>query len=54
MIMRKEPTKSGFEYDVVCYRRIYCYTQRAGVCGKAKRQMNKRNRHEWKQTNGGE
>ena len=34
----KERTKTGFEVDVVCARRIYIYTGRAGVCKKAKRQ----------------
>lgn len=43
----KEPTKTGFEVDVVCARRIYTYTQRAGVCKKAKRQINRRNRRKW-------
>ena len=47
--MNKEPTKSGFEVDCICARRMYCFTQKAGVCRKAKRQMNRRNRHEWKQ-----
>ena len=47
--MRKEPTKTGFEVDVVHARRIYKYTGRAGVCKRAKRQMNRRNRHEWRQ-----
>jgi len=40
--MSKEPTKSGFEVDVIEGRKFYCYTQRAGVCRKAKRQMNRR------------
>lgn len=44
----KEPTKTEFEVDVVCARRIYTYTQRAGVCKKAKRQINRRNRHDWR------
>jgi len=47
--MRKEPAKSGFEQDVVTgWRRVLCYTLRAGVCKKAKRQMNKRFRRKWK------
>ena len=45
--MNKEPTKTGFEVDVVHARRWYCFTQRAGVCRKAKRQMNRRARHNW-------
>jgi len=49
-VVRKEPTKTGFEVDVVHARRIYKYTGRAGVCKKAKRQMNRRNRHEWRQS----
>lgn len=38
------PYKSGFEQDVFSNRarQRYCYTQRAGVCKKAKRQYNKR------------
>ena len=45
----KEPTKTGFEEDVICARKMYLYTQKAGVCKKAKRQINRRSRHEWKQ-----
>lgn len=47
--MRKEPTKTAFEQDVVHARDIYTYTARAGVCKKAKRSMNKRSRREWRQ-----
>jgi len=46
--VRKEPAKTGFEIDVVCARRIYKYTGHAGVCRKAKRQMNRRHRREWR------
>ena len=41
----KEPPKSGFEVDVICARHIYKYTAQAGVCKKAKRQINRRGRH---------
>lgn len=45
---QKKPTKSAFEDDVVYARRIYKYTQRAGVCKKAKRQINRRSRYAYK------
>ena len=44
----KEPLKTGFEYDAILTRHIYCYTGRAGVCKKAKKQINKRARRLWK------
>ena len=40
----KEPLKTGFEYDAILARHIYKYTGKAGVCKKAKRQVNKRSR----------
>lgn len=42
--MTRIPYKSGFEQDVFSSRarQSYCYTQRAGVCKKAKKQYNKR------------
>lgn len=40
---------TGFEHDVhTPWRRRYCYTQRAGVCAKAKRLTNRRERRESK------
>lgn len=48
MRMNKEPTKTGFEVDVVEARHWYCYLSRSRVCKKAKRQMNKRFRRKWK------
>jgi len=47
--MKKEPTKSGFEVDAICARHIYKFTVRAGVCKKAKKQLNKRFRKRGKQ-----
>jgi len=44
----KQPIKSGFEEDAIYARRIYKFTQRPGVCRKAKRQINRRARHEWR------
>ena len=47
--MNKEPARSGFEDDVFSkWRRVLKYTQRSGVCKKAKRQANKRSR-KWRQ-----
>ena len=46
---RKEPTKSGFEVDAICARHLYKFTTRAGVCKKAKKQLNKRFRKRGKQ-----
>jgi len=46
--VRKEPTRTSFEVDVVLGRHCLKYTDRAGVCKKAKRQMNKRARREWR------
>ena len=48
--MTKEPTKTGFEVDVIEARDRYKYTQKPGVCKKAKRQLNRRNRQRWKQS----
>ena len=37
------PIKGGFEEDVFSgWRKVLCYTQRAGVCKKAKKKYNKR------------
>jgi len=47
--MKKEPTKSGFEVDAICARHLYKFTARAGVCKKAKKQLNKRFRKRGKQ-----
>lgn len=45
----KKKSKGGFEADVFSrWRRFLCYTQRAGVCKKAKRKWNKRFRKEGK------
>ena len=47
--MTKEPPKTGFEQDVFSvWRKMLCYTQRAGVCKKAKRQVNRRTRRRGK------
>ena len=44
------PVKSGDEQDVFTgWRKVYKYTQRAGVCKKVKRQANRRERREGKQ-----
>lgn len=41
--------RGGFEQDVfTSWRRVLCYTQRAGVCKKAKRQANRRERRDRK------
>jgi len=41
--------KDGAEFDVVTgWRKVLCYTQRAGVCKKIKKQMSRRNRREAK------
>ena len=46
--MSKEPLKTGFEYDAILARKMYCFTQQAGVCKKAKRQVNRRARRRGK------
>lgn len=47
--MHKAPAKSGAEEDVVtAWRKLYCYTQRAGVTSKIKRQIRRRQRHDKK------
>lgn len=44
------PLKSGFWQDCfTAWRRLYCYTQRAGVVRKAKREYNKAVRRKAKQ-----
>jgi len=45
----KEPLKTGFEYDAILGRRWFCFTQKAGVCKKAKRQINRRQRRKGKE-----
>lgn len=49
--MRKEPAKTWFEHDAIGRnsRCILCYLQRAGVRKSAKQQMNRRNRHKWRE-----
>ena len=43
MMGHKEILKDGGEYDVVSrWRKVLCYTQRAGVCKKIKKQINRR------------
>lgn len=45
MSMGKRALKGHFEQDALTgWRRWYCYTQRAGVVRKAKRQSNRRER----------
>lgn len=45
--MPKTPAKSGDEQDVTSqWRKVYCYTQRPGVCAKVKRAMRRRERHD--------
>jgi len=44
----KPPLKTGFEYDAILARRMYCFTQRSRVCKRAKRQVNRRARREAK------
>ena len=41
--------KSGFWQDVFHARRWYCYTQRPGVCKKAKREYNRAVRRKLKE-----
>jgi len=49
MMGHKEKLKDGAEYDVVTgWRNVMCYTSRAGVCKKIKKQMNRRIRRESK------
>lgn len=47
-VTRREPPRNGDEQDVVAaggrWRRMYCYTQRAGVTAKIKRQIRRRER----------
>ncbi len=45
---QKTPLKTGFEYDAIYWRNSYKYTGRAGVCKKAKKQVNRRARREAK------
>ena len=40
----KDKLKSGFEVDCILARHVYCYSNRAGVAKKAKKQINKRDR----------
>lgn len=42
----KRKVVTGAEQDVVHARRIYCYTQRAGVTSGIKRQIRRRERRE--------
>ncbi len=43
----KQILKGGGEHDVLSKaRKVYCYTQRAGVCAKIKRKARRRLRHE--------
>lgn len=48
----REPARNGDEVDVVSangrFRKFYCYTQRAGVTSKIKRQIRRRERKSWK------
>jgi hypothetical protein len=47
--MTREPAKGGFEQDVFSrWRKFLYYTQRPGVCKKAKKQNNRRFRKGWK------
>lgn len=47
MMGTRQLLKGGAEYDVVTrWRRVLCYTTRAGVCRKIKRQMARRRRRE--------
>lgn len=50
----KEPAKSGGEQDVVTrWRRLLCWTQKAGACAYWKRRIRRRERHRAKQELGG-
>jgi hypothetical protein len=41
----REPARSGDEQDVITrWRRVYCWTHRAGACHRVKRQLNRRAR----------
>jgi hypothetical protein len=42
----KRKAITGAEQDVICARRRYCYTQRAGVTAGIKRQMRRRERRQ--------
>lgn len=45
----KRKTMPNAEQDVFTgWRRVYCYTQRAGVCAKIKRNARRRERREGK------
>jgi len=48
MMGHREKLKSGEEWDVTSMRarKIYCYTQRAGVCKAVKTKLNRRARKE--------
>lgn len=47
----RAPTKKPAEDDVVTgWRRLYCYTQRAGVTSGIKRQIRRRERRTSKET----
>jgi hypothetical protein len=47
--MGRRPTKTAAETDVFTrWRRIYCYTQRAGVTSSIKRTARRRERHDAK------
>ena len=41
---RREPCRSGYEQDCIYARRVYCFTQRAGVVSAAKRAIRRRER----------
>ena len=48
--MGRRKMKSGDEYDVhTKWRKLYCWTQRAGATAKVKRRTRRRERHEAKQ-----
>jgi hypothetical protein len=43
--MPREPARSGAEQDVTtAWRKMYCYTKRAGVTSRIKRQIRRRER----------
>ncbi len=46
----KQKLVGGGEIDVVYNRRCYTYTHRAGVCKRIKTDMNRRFRHEARQS----
>lgn len=49
-VVPREPARNGDEQDVIHskWRKLYCYTQRAGVTSKIKRQIRRRERRSWK------